>query len=66
MNEKIKWVLKQVMFFIVYFLIITLANNIFGWFEEDSLITNAAAVTLGMIVFELCKLLFKKQSKEIK
>ncbi|SDH43889.1 hypothetical protein SAMN05443529_11380 [Desulfosporosinus hippei DSM 8344] len=66
MNRFITSILGYVKFFLIFLALIFLSDQLWNWFEGDSLLRNAVAVTIAIMLGDLGRLLFKRftQRKE--
>jgi hypothetical protein len=60
MKMYLEWVTRYVNFFFSFLGILFLVQELWNWFEGDSLLRNAAAITVAIALFDFCKFLFKK------
>lgn len=64
MSRQFDWVLGYIKFYIKFFLVYLgftfLVQELWNWFEGDSLLRNAIGVTVAVMLVNLCRLLYKK------
>jgi len=61
-----KWTLKKVQYFFMSLGVFFFFDNLWQWFEGDSLLTYAIVLTISSALIDLFLLLFKKFKYKIK
>jgi hypothetical protein len=60
MHICIRRILRYVIFFLVLLGLLFLLQELWNWFQGDSLLLNAITITIAIILLDLCRLLFNK------
>lgn len=60
MNRFLSSILEYLKFFLILLGLTFLFDELWNWFEGDSLIRNAISTTIAIILIDLGRLLFKK------
>ncbi|EHQ89917.1 hypothetical protein [Desulfosporosinus youngiae] len=60
MNGLLSSILGYLRFFLILLGLTYFLDELWNWFEGDSLLRNAIAMTIAIMLFDLGRLLFKK------